>query len=255
MGTKSRPSCPECSLLSRLSRLFLSCFLPTQPHLTEPHHQEHHHVRGVMKKAAQRAGKWAAAMGTKSRPSCPECSLLSRLFLSCFFPTQPHLTEPHHQEHHHVRGVIKKAAQRAGKWAAAMGTKSCPPCPDCSLQQQQQQQLLQQLQQKGGKYVGQQQQEEEEGLAEIDLRFPSVSSDSSGSALRVVGPLCTASGFVDCGCPYGESGRVEFSGGLPGQERQEGEEGEGEKKPLCVDGSSPGRWTGFDQWEADNCQY
>ncbi|CAI5515413.1 unnamed protein product [Closterium sp. Naga37s-1] len=160
------------------------------------------------------------------------------------------------KEHHHVKGVIKKAAQRAGKWAAAMGTKSCPPCPDCSLQQLQQQQLL--LQGGNGKHMKQlqqQRQEEEEGLAEIDLRFPSASSDSSGSALRVVGPLCTASGFVDCGCPYGESGRVEFSGGLPGQEQHESEEGEGEKKPLCVDGSSPGRWTGFDQWEADNCQY
>ncbi|CAI5510185.1 unnamed protein product [Closterium sp. Naga37s-1] len=159
------------------------------------------------------------------------------------------------KEHHHVKGVIKRAAQRAGKWAAAMGTKSCPPCPDCSLQQQQQQQLLLQLQQKGGKYTEQQQRQEEEGLAEIDLRFPSASSDSSGSALRVVGPLCTASGFVYCGCPYGESGRVEFSGGLPRQEQQQGEGEEGQKKPLCVDGSSPGRWTGFDQWEADNCQY
>ncbi|GJP77380.1 hypothetical protein CLOP_g7782 [Closterium sp. NIES-67] len=138
------------------------------------------------------------------------------------------------KEHLQIRGVIKKAAQRAGKWSAAMGTKSCPPCPDCSQLQQQQQQ-------------GQQ----EGGVVDLDLHFPS-SSASLPSALRVVGPLCTASGFVDCGCPYGESGRVEFSTGLPGQQE---EEGEGEKKPLCVDGSSPGRWTGFSQWEADNCQY
>eukprot|EP00897_Mesotaenium_endlicherianum_P002087 jgi/Mesen1/1906/ME000143S00965 len=70
----------------------------------------------------------------------------------------------------------------------------------------------------------------------------SLIDSTAARAAEIIAAKQQASPAVaDCQCPDGPPARKVWAAG--------------EVKPLCLDGASPGRWTNYSEWEADNCRY